>query len=113
MVEFNFIGDVNPIQHGGAWIQKLSEDQFRIIKIEPCQNRVDYAYLYDVDVDLSDSWIEKASVRSFCDAQDDYQLALGCLDYYGSVNFGQSEDIYLTHGEAVEWLKYRDIEVEE
>lgn len=107
-------GDINPIEHGGIFVNQESETEFRIIKLTFIDHE-EKNVLWDMYVDVSDNWIEYESVENTCDVSrtDNLQFAIACTEYYSPANFGCDEDIFLTLDESAGYLKeHYGIEVE-
>lgn len=112
-------GDVNPLKHGGIFIKRDTE-----INPETCFYIVKNVYdcdgekhiIYDLYVDITDSWIEKQDVMEFIGMTendfDSIQYAIGCTDYYSMENFGGNRIECSTIEELQEELKKYEIEVE-
>lgn len=100
-------GDVNPLEHGGIWVKRESKNEYEILKNNPETNT-----LYDLLVDITDSWIEKDSVMSFIGMTEEnfnpLQFAIGCTDYYSPENFGNTYK-YETQNELIDMLFARGI----
>lgn len=100
-------GDVNPLEHGGIWVRQTGKNSFDILKNIPETNE-----LYDLLVEIDDSWIEKDAVMSYIGMTkedfDPLQFAIGCTEYYSPENFG---NIYKckTQNELIDILFAREI----
>lgn len=102
-------GDINPLEHGGIWLKQTNETEYEIIKNNPENN-----LLYDLSVNISDSWIEKEKVMSFIgmteETFDPILFAIGCTDYYNFMNFGGKWEV--SQGELINFLKSHGITIE-
>jgi hypothetical protein len=100
-------GDVNPLEHGGIWVKQINENEYEVIKNIPETSEV-----YDLSIDITDSWIEKDSIMSFVGMSeeefDPVWYAIGCTNYYSPENFGS---IYKMESEKelIEFLNARGI----
>ena len=85
-------GDVNPLDHGGIWVQKESETCYRIVKFYPEESEENPSQFQSLYVDISEKWIEKESVMDYIGMTekdfDPIQYAIGCTEYYSCQNFG-------------------------
>jgi hypothetical protein len=109
-------GDVNPIEHGGIFVKEENETTFRIVKLQFVDDD-GKNLLLDLNVDISDSWIEKEAVMNYAgisEADEDFSVnfAIACTEFYSPGNFGCHENIYLTLEESEEHLKQYDISKE-
>ena len=93
--EFTAYGDVNPIEHGGQWVKKVSENDYEAITLDYDEGN-EVLRLGTVLLDISDAWIDKKSVLSYADGSLDYpeRFVLDAISYYGIVNCGGSIDTY-------------------
>ena len=96
-------GDVNPIEHGGIFVLQESETSFRIVKNEFDGSKKHY--LFDLHIDISDTWIDKESVLSYIGMTeldfDPVQYAIGCTEYYSYLEFGGNAEVYATKKELI------------
>jgi hypothetical protein len=93
MAQWENLGDVNPIQHGGFWItqDKDRENCFYVLSNQPSEEIEDQHTFYDLYFDLTDSWIEWDQVESSCDKTDDpLRKCQNLFWYYGGQNFGDA-----------------------
>jgi len=110
-------GDINPLDHGGIWVQKESESCYRIVKFYPEESEENSSQLMDLYVDITDSWIEKDSVMSYIGmTEEDFdpiQYAIGCTEYYSCANFGcYQPETFNTRDEVITELAKYDIVAE-
>ena len=93
--EFTAYGDVNPIEHGGQWVRKITETDYEAITLEYDEPN-EVIRLGTVLLDISDAWIDKKSVLSYADGSLDYpeRFVLDANSYYGIENCGGSIDNY-------------------
>jgi len=109
---YDFInyGDVNPLDHGGIWVKEINEAVFEIVKNIP-----ETKELYYLEVDITDTWIEKEGVMSFIGMTEEefnpVWYAIGCTDYYSPENFGSIYKME-TQTELIEFLNARGIKAE-
>lgn len=93
--EWQNFGDANPLQHGGTWIIKDSENCYIVVKTTPNDER-ENSWLYEeCYVDITDSWIDWDAVKSSCDTPNDASDEMKALDivsYYGCVNCGGTQE---------------------
>jgi hypothetical protein len=94
-IKWEAYGDVNPFDHGGAWIlaNKDSNTDFFLVRVVPLEEyEGGPGYLVeDCRIDLEDDWIELDSVKDYIGADEDTEsalIALGVLEYYGVENCG-------------------------
>jgi hypothetical protein len=103
-------GDVNPLDHGGIWVKQINKTEYEIVKNIPETNEI-----YDLSIDITDSWIEKNDVMSFIgmtnESFDPLWFAIGCTDYYSPENFGSIYKMY-DEKELIEFLNARGITAE-
>jgi hypothetical protein len=89
-------GDVNPIEHGGQWVKKVSVNDYDIITLEYDESSDTLIY-GTVLLDITDSWIDMKDVLSYSDlggSSPSELYALAIVDYYGIVNCGGTIDNY-------------------
>lgn len=108
--KFKNYGDVNPLDHGGIWVKQINNHTFEVIRNIPETNEV-----YNMEVDITDSWIEKEEVLSFTGMTeenfDPIWYAFSCTQYYGVENFGNSYE-YKSRNEVIDHLINLGIEDE-
>jgi len=95
-------GDVSLI-HGVILINKESENCFRVIKTDyDCDG--EQHILYDLFVDISDSWIDWNGIKESCDTDlsDEYQKVVDLTWYVSFENFGSME--YMSYNEMEKQL---------
>lgn len=101
-------GDVNPLEHGGLWIDYDKDECYRVISL----GIFDDSYLFgECYVDLSDSWINWEDVLDFvgCDTfLPPEQAVVAVISYYPIVNFG-SYKVIIDRQEAIRRLNEYDI----
>jgi hypothetical protein len=108
--DYENFGDVNPLDHGGIWVKQINKTEYEIIKNIP-----ETLEIYNMSIDITDSWLEKDSVMSYLGMTerdfDPLWFAIGCTDYYGVLNFGE---IYKMESEKelMEFLTARGIKAE-
>ena len=89
-------GDVDFFESGRLVEKGDSNTEFRVLYCEPIYSwHVELYFFADCTVDISDSWIEREKVESFCGCTADTDpvwFALGCIDYYGAENFASPYD---------------------
>jgi hypothetical protein len=109
-------GDVNPIPHGGLFVQQESETDFRIIRLTMMEDgeHAGKFLIEDLFVDVTDSWQEKESVMDYADIKEEnnLQYALALISYYSAPNFGCHDETFYTEEEAKVHLKLYGIEIE-
>ena len=131
--EWVLIGDVNPIEHGGMYLQMQEGDEDRVRFVQLMQDNDGTVIVHDGEVDLSDSWIEWTTVYGFYgwdeagydmsmkDIQPitPYQKAEAAVSYYGAYEFSADtktfdyiEDEDETIGEVKKYLALFEIVVE-
>jgi len=110
-------GDVTPAQ-GGCYVKEFMPGVYDVVKVveyfdteDENKSLVIESLQFDVD-DFEDSWIVKDEVMSFIGMTEEnfshnpIYFGLGCIDYYGAINFGSSEfPELLTEDEMLDRLK--------
>lgn len=115
-------GDASPLEHGGIWVNVIRSGENTELRIVKNVNLEDGKIaVYDLIVDLSDSWLELDEVMDYIGMDEDnydmIDLSIGCTDYYNPENFGDSgtifdnENIEDNYAELQEYLEERGIEV--
>jgi len=89
-------GDVNPIEHGGQWVKKIDEHVYDIITIQNIEDVEGEPLILfsEVQIEVTDKWINKNEVISCCDTPKDNEemYALDIVSYYGAYQSGGSEE---------------------
>jgi hypothetical protein len=102
-------GDKNPLHHGGIWIKKDIEscpNCFYIIKFEP-----EIMEIYDLYVDISDSWIDKKAIENYADvAISNEHYAINCIEYYNYLEFGTAKK-FNSNDEVIDELESYGIKI--
>lgn len=93
--EWVFIGDVNPVEHGGIWIRENGEDgdDFEFIKVQEWFD--EHIALAHGHVDPTDSWIDREGVESYADhklTDGTHMFVANVVDYYGIGEFDMNPD---------------------
>lgn len=111
-------GDKNFFENGRL-IEKEenTETIFNILVCNPYSDREDLYIFGDCQVDTTDDWIDRQAVMSYIGMTDQnfdiVQYALGCIDYYGILEFGGESYAYdcqhMTMADIQDILKYRQI----
>lgn len=108
-------GDVNPIEHGGIFIKKDTEDFPRcyyVVRID-YNEEAGHFWLQDLYVDLNDDWFEWDAVHSYADTSDvsdDIDKVIALISYYSYLEFGTAYEVQ-DYDEVVKALKEFGIEV--
>lgn len=107
-------GDVS-LEHGIILVKKdTMKDCYYILKTDYDDDSETYL-LFDLYVDISDSWIDWNDVKSCCDTDlsNDIQKAIDVVSYYSSENFGSLQTgLTLDNLESTLLLEYEAIETE-
>jgi hypothetical protein len=107
------LGDVNPMEHGGAWVKHDEGTCFYVVTWHPSEDEENMGNFADSYVDLSDSWQDHEAVGSWADWQEstpDEIKSVDMVTYYGTLNFGSGYTL-ISVTEALENLKRLEIEV--
>lgn len=104
MSEYKNYGDVNFLEHG-CLIKKddSCESGFLLLCCEPYSDAEGLYRLGELFVDISDSWIDAETVRSFTGIgpeDDPFLYAAACTEMYSWANFG-AEGYYSDYN----WLR--------
>lgn len=89
-----FIGDVNPIEHGGIWIREEeggNGEQFEFVKVQEWFD--EHIAIAHGTLDITDDWIDREGVESYGDsslAESPHNYVATVVDYYGIGEFDQS-----------------------
>lgn len=107
--------DINPIENGGIFVQQDGATSFKIIKLF-FDDSIGKNVLWDMYVDVSDTWIDRNAVNEYGDLQQDAadydtRLAIECTSYYAPDNFGCTENVFLDLEETAEYLSQYGIQV--
>lgn len=108
-------GDKNFFERGILVDNNHSDTEFDILVCNPYDGEEDLYQFGDCSVDITASWINKQAVMDFLgmdsDAFNPIEYAIGCIDYYGMVNFGACNYMYdyahMGKEDIKEILKYR------
>ena len=88
-------GDRNFFEHGILVDTDHSDTEFQMLRCLPYPDEEDKYMFSRLDVDITDSWIDRKAVLSFLgmteETFDPVQFAIGCTDYYSWDNFGASD----------------------
>ena len=94
-------GDVNFFEYGVLVDDEHSDTQFNMLLCRPYDDEDDLYQYNEVNIDITDSWIDKKGVMSFIGMDEDkfnpVMFAIGCTEYYSWDNFGQSYAYDWTH----------------
>ena len=118
---YNNYGDVNFFDYGVlVEADSNNENIFRIIKCQPDCDMENHYALQDVEIDVTDSWIDKHEVCAFNGLRDvsiDYTdeekvlFAIGVVDYYGSNAGGFNQ--WMVKNEVIDYIEHHaDVEYE-
>lgn len=110
-------GDVNFFEHGILVDTEHSDTEFPILYCMPYPDEEDLYQFGDCQVDITDSWIDKQAILNYIGMKetefDPVLFAIGCIEYYGAVNFGADSYCYdwlhMQRKDIEEILKYRMI----
>lgn len=109
---WEYIGDVNPFEHGGTWFRQEegSESTFEFITVQEAQD--EYVLIARGNIDLEDSWIDKNSVESYSEVNygNNVETAHAVLSYYGYYEFDQDPNYENSEGKLKAYLKWNGIE---
>lgn len=117
-------GDVNYWEHGGIFVEQLAvETEFRILYLQPLDDMMmefykvepeRKFYFADCYVDTEDSWINRESVMDSIDMTEETfdlaRYAIGCLEFYGCVEFNSEWNFEKTEEEVREVLEFYGVE---
>lgn len=103
-------GDVNPLEHGGIWLEKDQEHCYRVVLLDT----MDEKYLFrDCYVDISGEWIKWKDVLD-CSGHDkdatEVDKVLALLNYYSILEFEGCERV-ISHEEVLKELEMYEIPV--
>jgi hypothetical protein len=106
-------GDVNPIQHGGVFVQKdiLGIKQFYFLSVQP----MDEGGFMVIDgyIDLDEEWLELDKIMESCSVTDDkMRLVSDCVWYWGNHMSNGEYDILDNEEEVEQLLKLKNIPLE-
>lgn len=111
--QYTNYGDVNPLDYGGIWVKYLGNNEYDIIQNTPDEEKENNQSVYDLTVNITDSWIERKLIMSYIGMTeenfDPLEYAIGCINYYAPENFGSSYN--MSTEELIDFLKARNIEV--
>ena len=86
---FNY-GDINFFEWGNL-VQTISDNEYDILVCRPYSDADGVYQFAKCCIDISDSWIDRRAVMYFIGMSEDnfdpIQYALGCIDYYGALEF--------------------------
>ena len=104
-------GDVNFFELGTLVDAEHSDTEIKILYCRPYDDAEDLFLFADCTVDITDSWFDRKSVMDFLgmteETFDNIQFAIGCIEYYGVLDFSDSYSGYeFTRKEIEEKLKY-------
>lgn len=110
-------GDKNFFEKGVLVDNEHSDTVFQIIICNPYSDEENLYQFGEVEVDITDSWIDRKSVMDYIgmteDKFDPIQYAIGCIEYYGAAEFGAISYAYdwmhMTKEDICDILKYRMI----
>lgn len=109
---WEYIGDVNPFEHGGTWFRQEegSESTFEFITVQEAQD--EYVLIARGNIDLEDSWIDKNSVKSYSEVNygNNVETAHAVLSYYGYYEFDQDPNYENSESKLKAYLKGNGIE---
>lgn len=103
MIEWRSFGDINPIPHGGKWVERHGVE-YHVITVDMIEENIYVVNEYWVD--LTASWIDIDAVKSFADTpeNDEYFLAGDVISYYSRHEFDGERFDNLTDIEAIKCL---------
>lgn len=92
---WNFIGDVNPVEHGGTWIrlQEGSDEDYDFVKVQEWFD--EHIAVATGTVCISDEWIDVHGVESYGDTSKNdtpVDFVYCVIDYYGIGEFDSAPD---------------------
>lgn len=113
-------GDVSPIEYGGLFIMKDTEDfpnGYNVVKLISMgwECNEEGWIIQDGYVELNDDWIEWDKVKDYIGLYDEepdpIALVIGAWEYYGCYQFQGEEYRVATEVEVIEELSIKGIEV--
>ena len=91
-------GDRNFFEYGILVDTEHSDTVFSILYCRPYDGEEDRYLFAECEVDIEDSWIDKAKVMAYIGMDgknwDPVEYAIGCIEYYGAENFGGNNYAY-------------------
>lgn len=115
-------GDKNFFEYGRLVDSEYSSTVFDILVCDPYLNEDDdnLYWFAECQVDITDDWIDKKAVMSCIGmtdkSYDPILFAVGCIDYYGTADFGGEsyacDNHYMTMADIKDILKYRQISLD-
>lgn len=103
-------GDKDFFDYGVLVDTEHSDTEFPILYCMPYPDEEDLFQFGDCRVDITDSWIEKQAVMNHIGMKEaefnPALFAIGCISYYGAVNFGAQSYAY-------DWSRMKRQEIEE
>lgn len=92
---WRFIGDVNPVEHGGIWIRlsEGSQDDYEFVKVQEWFD--EHIAVATGVVCVSDEWIDREGVESYGDVSlvmNPVGYVESVVSYYGFGQFDSSPD---------------------
>lgn len=109
---WEYIGDVNPFEHGGTWFRQEegSESTFEFITVQEAQD--EHVLIAHGIIDLDDSWIDKNSIESYSEVNygNNVETAHAVLSYYGYYEFDQDPNYESLESKLKVYLKGHGIE---
>lgn len=100
-----YIGDVNPVEHGGTWVRvsEVGTEVYEFIKLQEWFD--ERIALATGEVCVTDDWIDQQAIENFGDVSlvgNPHEYVESVVSYYGIGEFDQSPNFYLVDGVSTE-----------
>ena len=98
-------GDCNPLDYDGLWLKKIGDNEYHFVKVDNtswcCGDEIPTYILSSGYIYTADDWINRDSVINYSGLDknidsDTVEYAIGCLEYYGGMNFSSDIEEYKT-----------------
>lgn len=93
---WSFIGDVNPLDHGGMWIKQTGYTNYDMVQVVPTEEG--YTEIHDMYVEITDEWLDFPAVAAYGDYKTSDPIEhfiASAVSYHGQVNFGSTAPIII------------------
>lgn len=115
LIMYTNYGDKDFFENGCLVDTEHSDITFPMLLCRPYPDGEDLYQFAEVEIDITDSWIDKHAVMDYIGMDEDYfdpvKYAIGCTDYYSWDNFGAINYAYdwqrMSKADICEILKYR------
>ena len=107
-------GDVNYMEYGGQFIWRNDGRKcWRGVVAEPLDSGGWNIWEFELDYSdmLVDGWIDRAAIASYCGSNNDIDIVVGAISYYGEneLTGGYVNGTIYNHDDAIELLRVKGV----